>query len=56
MLERGQGSEVVFKVQAVFHIPLPRSAKSIAKPIVKKKFEALIDAYIENVVAEMGAL
>lgn len=54
VLERDQGSEVIFTVQAVLHLPLPRLAKAIAKPIVKKKFEGVIDTYIDNVIAEMG--
>ena len=53
VLELDQGSEVIFTVQAVLHIPLPRLVKSIAKPIVKNKFEGVIDTYIDNVIAEM---
>ena len=55
VLERDQGSEVIFTVQAVLLLPLPRLAKSIAKPIVKKKFEGVIDSYIQNVIAEMAS-
>ena len=51
--EVGEKSEVHFATKATLILPLPRWTKAIAKPVVKKQFEALIDTYINNVVASM---
>ena len=52
--EVGEKSEVHFSTKATMILPLPRWTKAIAKPVVKKQFEALIDTYINNVVAAMA--
>jgi carbon monoxide dehydrogenase subunit G len=45
---------IEFKVKGTVDVPLPGLMKMVVVPLVRGEFEKLIEAYLDNLVAEFG--
>lgn len=52
--ETKKGISIKFETVAHLHLPLPRLAKIVVAPIVKREFESMFDEYIENLKETWG--
>lgn len=51
---QGSGTKVEFSAEGELTVPLPRLAKMVVTPVVRREFAGMVDKYIENLKKTLG--
>jgi hypothetical protein len=52
---QGSSTRVHFEAEGIMTLPLPKLARIVIAPVVKKEFSAMTDTYIKNLKKTLGA-